>query len=291
MTLKGTFYLTIALLIYGFTHITDKIGINNGVNPTIFSFFRSFFGLGFITLIWFALKKRRRLRFKKEYIKNLVIIGSLSSGLTVFLSILALSFTTATNKGIMQGMYTAFTLIFAYFLLHERLPKLFYPTFMVMIGGLVMLTSKGFLQLPNEGDWLLFGTVPLIGFCNVYARKTMKKLNSLTVSFGRYIFGSLFIVLMLFFFGIRDIASIKNGLLWAFLSGSFGSLRLICFYKGIKLDGPSLAATMLTISPVITAISSFLFLGERFNLLQIMGIILVLGGALLITRFEAEYKE
>jgi len=291
MTKKGTTYLVIALLINGFTHIFDKLGINNGVNPTIFSLFRSFFGLASIAFIWLSVKKKRKLSFKKRYLKNLIIIGFLSSGLTVFLSIQALSFTTATNKGMMQGMYTALTLIFAYFLLHERLPKLFYPTFISMVAGLVMLTSKGLLQLPNKGDWILFSTVPLIGFCNVYARKTMKRLNSLTVSFGRYIFGSLFILLMLFFFGLNEITTIRNGFLWVALSGGLGGLRLMSFYKGIKLEGPTLAATMLTISPVITAISSFLFLGETFNFLQIIGIILVLGGALLITQFKAEYKK
>lgn len=287
---RGIFYLTVALLTFGFTHITDKIGISKGVKPPVFSFFRILFGLFFVFTVWLALKKKKRLKLKKEYLKDLAIIGLLSSGLGGLLSITALSFTTATNKGIMQGLHTASTLVFAYFMLHERLPKLFYPTFTTMILGLIFLTSKGLLQPPNTGDWILFLTVPLAGFCNSYAKKTMKRVKSLTISLGRYLFGALFLSLSLFFFGLQNISTLKNGIIWVIFSGILNGIRIIAFYKGVELEGPTLAATMLTISPVITAISAFFILKETFNFLQILGLFLVIIGALILTRLKTSYK-
>jgi len=290
MEIKGIMYLSIALLTFSFTHISDKIGMNKGVDPSVFSFFRIFFGLCFVAIVWFSLKKKKSLKFEKKYIKHFFIIGSLASGLAVILSVNALNYTTATNRGIMQGMYTGATLLFAYFILHERLPKLFYPVFLSMIVGLVMLTTEGFLQLPNKGDWILFLTIPIIGFCNAYAKRTMRKIKSLTVTFGRYIFGALFLLLILPFFGLDNIGTLQNGILWVIISGILSGVRVITFYKGMELEGPTIAATFLSIAPAFTAISEFIFLEERFNMLQILGIIIVLATALLLTRIKAKYK-
>lgn len=291
MNVKGIIYLGIALLTFAFTHITDKIGINSGVDPSVFSFFRIFFGLVFVAVIWFSLKEKESLRFERKHIKDFIIIGALASGLGIALSIYALEFTTATNKGIMQGMYTAITLVFAYFMLHERLPKLFYPVFATMIFGLILLTSNGFLQLPNKGDWILFLTIPIVGFCNAYAKKTMKKVKSLTVTFGRYIFGALFLLMILPFLALNEIGTLQNGLIWVVLSGVLSGLRVITFYKGIELEGPTIAATMLAVSPAITALSEFLILDTQFSPLQITGLVLVLVSAVFVTRLKAMYKQ
>lgn len=290
MNIKGIIYLGIALLTFAFTHLTDKIGINSGVAPSVFSFFSIFFGLLLVGVVWFTLREKESLSFEKKDIKHFIIIGVLASGLSVALSIYALEFTTATNKGIMQGMYSSVTLILAYFMLHERLPKLFFPLFAVMIFGLILLTSNGLLYLPNKGDWILFLTIPIVGFCNVYAKKTMKKIKSLTVSFGRYIFGALFLLMILPFFSWQDIGSLQNGLIWVVLSGVLGGIRVLTFYKGVELEGPTMAATVLAVSPAITAISEFLILDTKFSPLQITGLVLVLICAIFITRFKATYK-
>ncbi len=290
MELKGIIYLSIALLTFGFTHITDKIGISKGVDSSVFSFFRIFFGLCFVAVIWFSLKKKESLRFEKKHIKHLVVLGSLASGLSVILTITALNYTTATDKGVMQGMYTAATLIFAFYFLHERLSKLFFPSFIAMVFGLVLLTSKGFVQMPNKGDWILFISVPLVGFCNVYAKKTMKKIKSLTVTFGRYIFGALFLLMVVPLFGLQHISSLQNGIIWVILSGILSGTRVITFYKGIELEGPTIAATMLTISPAVTALTEFLFLDVTFNFLQILGLVMILASAVIIASTKADYR-
>ena len=171
MNLKGILYLCIALLTYAFTQIVEKIGVTKGVDSSVFSFFSIFFGLCVVGIVWMSLRKKRSLHLDKKYIKRLFILGTLGSGLAVVLSITALKYTTATNKAVMQAMYASFTLIFAYFMIHERMPRLFYPTFLAMVCGLILLTSKGLLHLPNKGDWMLLISVPIVGYCNVYAKK------------------------------------------------------------------------------------------------------------------------
>ena len=286
---KGIFYLGIALITYAFTHVSDKLGVASGVEPATFTFFQIVVGVLFIGFVWLALRKKQKLKFKKKYIKNLVILGVVTTGIALSMMVFALQYTTATNRAVMQGMFTACTVLFAYFMIHERVPKLFYPTLCVIIVGLVLLTSEGLLALPNKGDWILLAAVPLIGFGNVYAKQTMEHLDSLTVSFGRYFFGLLFLILLLPFVGLENISTIENGMVWAICSGVLSGICLIAFYKAIEIVGPTLAATGLTIAPAITVLSAFLILGETLNPLQILGLVLILGGALLITRMKASY--
>lgn len=291
MEIRGIFYLGLALLTFAFSHITDKLGMESGVDPTVFTFFRILVGLMLVSTVWFSMRKKRDLVFYRKHIKDLAIIGVLASGFLVLLMIIALSYTTATNRGIIQGMYTASTALFAYFMLHERLPRLFYPILGMMVVGLVLLTSNGFLELPNTGDWILIVTIPAVGFLNVFAKKTLDKIHSLTVAFGRYLFGALFLLLVMPFFGIQNIDTLGNGVLWVVLSGLLSATRAIVFYKGIQIVGATLAATSLTLAPVVTAVSAYFILGETLSLLQLLGLVLVVGGALVVIRLKASYKK
>lgn len=61
METRGILYLSIALITFAFTHITDKIGISHGVDPSVFSFFSVSFGLCFIAGMWIAVKRKKHL--------------------------------------------------------------------------------------------------------------------------------------------------------------------------------------------------------------------------------------
>lgn len=289
MSPKGLFYLIIASLTFGFTFITDKIGIDSGVDPGVFSFVRIFFALIFVFLVWLKFRKSRKLKLTKKYIPNLIVIGVIASGVAILIANISLQTTTATNVGVMQGLIAATTMIFAYFMLKERLPGLFYPVLILMVIGLILLTSDGFTELPKKGDFLVLTIVPIVAFVNSYAKKTMKNLHWLSVALGRFLFGSIFLVLAIPFFGIDKISTISNGFIWVILSAILVGFRVIAFYKGIELEGPTLAATMLSIGPVITIIMESLVLGASFSLVMVLGFLMVIIGAIFVTQMKAKY--
>jgi len=63
-----------------------------------------------------------------------------------------LSFTTATNAGFMQVLIATFSIIFSYFILKERLPKMFFITFSIMVLGIALISTKGGISLPSKGE-------------------------------------------------------------------------------------------------------------------------------------------
>lgn len=289
MNIKALIYLGISIITFGLTHVTDKVGINSGLDPWSFSIARVLTAALIVGVIWGRKAHTEHLKLRLHILRNLAVIGIGASGLVVLLGLFAMSSTTATNKGVMQGMYTAVTMIFAYFMVHERLPRLFLPIFAAMVAGLVMLTTQGQLRLPNPGDWLLFLTIPIIGFTNAYAKKTMKGVQALTVSFGRLFFGILFLLCFLPFMTWEQWQTLASGFEWVLFSGVLSAMYIITFYEGVGLVGPTMAAAMMSISPAITAMIEWGFLEQRFTFLQIVGLALILGSAMLLTRLQVSY--
>jgi drug/metabolite transporter (DMT)-like permease len=286
--LKGILYLTTAVISFGLVHIIDKIGLNAGVEPGIFALSRGLIAMTVVGLIWFAARKKHKLSFKIESLKNIAIIGLLTSGLGSFTVLYALNFTTATNRGLMQGLYVAATAIIAYFLIKERLPKLFFPIFLVIIIGLILLTSNGLIHPPNIGDWILIALAPVIGFTNTYAKKTMATVDSLTLTFGRYIFGSIALAIALAIFGLKDPESAKLGWEWILLSGSLTGIRTLTFYKGIQMLGATIGATFISIGPAVTAIGAFFILDEILSPIQGLGMLMLLLGGVALTQLKSK---
>lgn len=284
-------YLGASLLTFAFSHNVQKVGIQAGVSPGVFSLTTVFFSAVFVGVIWLALQKKNSLSIRRQDIKNLAAIGMGHEGLLMLLSISALSFTTATNKGVMQGLYTASTALIAYYWLKERLPRLYYPMLVLIVAGIVLLTSNGMLSLPNKGDWLLFMTVPLVGFGNVFAKRTMKEVHPLTVSLGRFVFALPVLVIALCIVGIDQIDSLQNGLVWVGLSGLLRAVVVIAFYKAVELEGATIPTTILSISPVITAFADFLWLEVVFSSLQILGLSFAVVGAVAVTTMKARYQK
>ncbi|MDY0094198.1 MAG: DMT family transporter [Candidatus Vecturithrix sp.] len=289
MNIKALISLGISIIAFGMTHITDKVGMNSGLDPWSFSIARVFTAALIVGAIWGQKAHTEHLKLRPHILRNLAVIGVGASGLVVLLGLFAMFYTTATNKGVMQGMYTAVTIIFAYFMVHERLPRLFIPIFAAMLIGLILLTTQGQLRLPNPGDWLLFLTIPIIGFTNAYAKKTMTGVQALTVSFGRLFFGILFLLCFLPFMTWEQWQTLALGFEWVLLSGVLSAIYIITFYESVELIGPTMAAAMMSIAPAFTAMIEWGFLEQHFTLVQIAGLALILGSAMLLTRLQVSY--
>ncbi len=290
MRTRGMLYLGISLATFAVTHVIEKKGVT-AVDPSAFAVFRMAGSMLFSWVIWMALQPKGGRKISKASIRDMAIIGSLASGLALWISMKGLSMTTATNLSVQQTLHTAATMAIAYFLLGERLPKLYLPMLGLMTIGIALLTSKGFVQWPNTGDWILLSTVPIVGFGNVYAKRTMKNIDAATLSMGRFLFGTLFLALtVLPFLSSVQIGTIMNGWNWLLLSSVLNGVRLLTFYAAIKTEGPTLPATILAVSPAFTSIIAYFTLGETFTPLQMLGIAMAVGAAVAVTRMRASYK-
>jgi drug/metabolite transporter (DMT)-like permease len=289
MSAKGILLVLGAVILHGFTHIFSKLGLNAGADVYHFAAVKMFFSALVVGLIWFTYKNKFKLEFDKKYIKDYAILGFTASGVASILIIIALVYTSPVNATIVQGLYGAATMMLAYFWLRERLSRWFLPLLLIMMVGMYLFSSKGLSTELNFGDWLLLITVPIVAYANVYARHMFELAHHLTVGFGRFFFGVIFLALAALILRGNIPIIWSDGYVWAVASGSFAGLRLICFYAAIKREGPTLPATLLTVAPIVTALGSSFILKETFNLIQLIGFVTVLLTAILMTRLKATY--
>ncbi len=78
-----------------------------------------------------------------------------------------------------------------------------------------------------------------------------------------------------------------------FLRMFFASILGMCinmnaFFKGLELSTPINSGIIITISPILILILSFIFLNEKMNTIKIFGIVLGFGGAILLIAFGAK---
>lgn len=211
---------------------------------------------------------------------DLALIGVLSSGVVVLMNAGALTVTTATNRAVFQAMYPMATVLFAWWILGERLRVLHYMLIGIMsVGILLVNTEEGRIAF-NLGFWLLLATLPIMGFCDVYAKRTMSALNPGDVTTGRFVFGLLFLIMILPFTDWEAWGAVQQAWYWAVLGGAATSLGIFAFYRAMAIKKAGLAAAMVSVSPVVTMVLEWAFLAQLFAGWQLFGIMLIVAGAM-----------
>lgn len=84
-------------------------------------------------------------------------------------------------------------------------------------------------------------------------------------------------VILYCFFTFRSKAifsSDKMGIIYALIAGAVGSVGIIAFYLLIAKKDAGIATAVTALYPAVTAILSFVFLGEKLTLLKGIGITL-----------------
>ncbi len=74
----------------------------------------------------------------------------------------------------------------------------------------------------------------------------------------------------------------KNGVLFGLLAGLAGGVGLISFYLLVTKKDAGVATAVTAMYPALTAILSFIFLGEKITQLKIVGILLACAALFLL---------
>ncbi len=270
----------VAIFSLGLTPIFEKLAVEtgNGLPGIVLS-------MNLITVMLLALPgwRHRPSRLASRW-TSLLLVGSLASGLVVFLNLWALETTSATHRSVFQAMYPAATAVFAYKLLGERLPGISYVVIATMTAGVILMSIRGFHWQLVKGDILLLLTLPMMGLCDAWAKAALGTLTPQWVALGRFLFGTL-VLLLIFLPGVESITwPTGETWLWVFLSAASISLGINMLYLAMQIEGAALAAAMMSLAPVVTLVMEWYWLGMAFRVIELLGMTLVLMGGFLLTR-------
>jgi transporter family protein len=213
---------------------------------------------------------------------HVALVGALGSGAVALLAVLAMTGTTATNRGLFQSMYPVATAVAARILLGERLRAVAYAVIATMTLGLLAMNAEGGGLHLGRPFWLLVLTLPLIGLSDVYARRTLKDADPGFVTLGRLVFGAAALGLVVPWVEAAQWRELVGSAAWVLTAGLAMAAGLLGLYRAMNFAGASLGAAFAAMAPVVTVAAEWSLLGTAFTGLQLLGLLIVVGGAVVL---------
>ena len=287
---SGLFFALVTGLCFSIVGIVDKVGSTQTNNPFIFSTQSLLFSLLFsfiFSLFYFKglpIKEIKKIPFLTWGL--VILIGILASGLAILLRFIGLKESTGTFATLSQIITTSVTVILAWIFLKERLSKIAWVFFIIIVISMyfVSVGKLAFLDIKQGDKFILLGAL-FIGIANIFSKKAVHIINPILLSLGRFLFGFIFLLLIIsFFIGNKDILKLSN--YWVILSGLLWSVNVSGFNLAIKRIGVTFTTSLLMMGPVITMILEYLLLGYQFTLVQIIAamVVIVSGIAIILTK-------
>jgi len=274
----------LTILIWGTTFISTKILLVS-FNPVEILFFR--FIIGFLTLFIIYPKRLNCSNFKQEI--TFASAGLCGICLYYLLENIALTFTMASNVGVIISAAPFFTAILAHLFIKtdEKLHTNFFIGFAVAMVGIVLISFNGSkLKLNPTGDLLAVIAAFIWGCYSILTKKISSfGYNIILCTRRTFFYGILFIFSAFFFFDFKlDLTRFTNiiyllNILYLGLGAS--ALCFVTWNFAVKNLGAVKTSVYIYMVPVITIAASVFILDEKLTILAIAGIALTLIGLLL----------
>lgn len=282
----------LTIVIWGTTFISTKILLVD-FQPVEILFFR--FVMGFLVLLAAYPRRLKTADYKQEL--TFVLAGLCGICLYYLLENIALTFTLASNVGVIISVAPFFTAILAHFAMRseEKLRSQFFIGFVVAMAGIILISFNGReLELNPLGD-LLAVVAALVWACYSILTKKISSFGYPVILSTRrtFFYGILFMIPALFLFDFQaDLSRFTNitylfNILYLGLGAS--ALCFVTWNFAVKELGAVKTSVYIYMVPVITVVTSVLILHEQLTLLAGIGTVLTLIG-LLLSEYKAERK-
>jgi len=214
----------------------------------------------------------------------MILIGVFSSGLFILFRFLGLSESSGTFATLSQIITTSLTAILARIFLREKLSKIFWVLFALIIGATYVSSTGTFAFTPiKSGDLLILAGTLFLASSNIISKVVVGSVSPLFVGLFRGISGAVFLIIISSLFYGFPFTAISP---WAAISGFFWMINIAVFYFAVKDIGVTLPSAILMIAPVITMVLEHFLLGRDFSPIQITSslVIVICGISIIVTK-------
>lgn len=274
----------ITILIWGTTFISTKILLTD-FDPVEILFFR--FLIGLFALIAAYPHRLKGTTGKQEFI--FAVSGLCGVCLYYLLENIALTFTLASNVGVIIAVAPFFTAILSFLFMRteERLRANFMIGFLVAMAGVCMISFNGSqMQLNPLGDLLALAAA-LVWACYSVLTRKISSFGYSTIQTTRRIFtyGIVFMLPILFLYdfhlGLERFQRPDFLFNILFLGLGASALCFVTWNFAVKTLGAVRTSVYIYMVPVITVITSSLILNEQITEMSALGTFLTLSGLII----------
>lgn len=280
----GHILAAITVIVWGTTFISTKVLLKD-FNPVEILFFR--FIAGFIAL-FIAYPKFLKIKNIKE---EILFIGAGLTGICLYylLENIALTYTMASNVGVIVAVSPFFTAILSHIFLkgEEHLKISFFLGFLFAITGIFIISFNGQqLSLNPKGDILAVLAALVWAIYSIITRKIgALGYNTIQTTRHTFFYGIIFMIPVVMFsdFSMDLQLIIKPVNLSNLIFLSFGA-SAACFVTwncAVNILGVLKTSIYIYAIPVITIVTSVIILHEKITPMAIIGTILTLMGLLI----------
>ena len=283
---KATGHLSalLTILIWGTTFISTKVLLVD-FQPVEILFFRFVMGLLALLVVY---PHRMKGTTKKQEL-TFIVAGLCGVCLYYLLENIALTYTMASNVGVIISVAPFFTAILSHLFLKqdEKLRANFFIGFVVAMAGIALISFNGStLQLNPVGDLLALLAAFLWACYSILTRKISSfGYNTILTTRRVFFYGILFMIPALFLFDFKlDLSRFANMtylLNILFLGLGASALCFVTWNFAVKILGAVKTSIYIYLVPVITVAASVLIIHEPFTWITGIGTILTLAGLLI----------
>lgn len=282
--LQGHIAAFITIFIWGTTFIATKILLID-FKPIEILFFR--FLIGFVALILVYPKRLKGTTKKQELI--FALAGLCGITLYYLLENIALTYSMASNIGVIISIAPFFTAILTHFILKEKtLNKSFIIGFVLAMSGICLISfnSNAAFHLNPAGDFLAVLAALVWAIYSLLTTKISEYgYNTIQVTRRTFMYGIIFMLFTLksfgFELGLERFTNMTYLMNIIFLGLGASALCFVTWNFAVKILGPMKTSIYIYVVPVVTVVTSMIVLNEQITLMSALGTVLTLTGLFL----------
>lgn len=227
--------------------------------------------------------------FRKDVWPKALMMGTFGTALPMTIFMIAFNYTTPVNAAIANQFEIIYSLILTAIILKER------PTLKQIGGSILILIGVGMIILEGgttlqaKGDLLIISCLWMYQLSHIFAKKLPSDLSPQTIAAARAFYAMpALIVLCVALFFVQGPPLFKAGssTLWVVIIASAVVNYFVgnCYwYQAIRNMDLSKATAIILSYPVMTYVLSVLFRQDRITFYKVLGMILAVGGAYIVT--------
>ncbi len=281
--MKGHLLAIFTILCWGATFVSTKVLLTD-FTPIEILITRFSIGLTILYII-----RPQKLKLRHEVHRKYLVVAALA-GITLYylMENLALTYTYASNVGIISSTAPLFAAILASFVLRKhRLNGPFFIGFIVAITGIIFIAlEESHLNINPKGDILaLTGAVLWAVYAVVLKKICNFGYDMIIITREIFLYGIILMIPAIIYMGYDvDLIHLLKPVNLAnmlYLGICASAICFITWNFATKYLGVVKTTAYIYASPVVTVIIAYIFLGEPISMYKVIGMVLAILGLII----------
>jgi drug/metabolite transporter (DMT)-like permease len=285
--LIGVLLIIVSGISFGASAIFARFAYEAGTNPITLLFLR--FGIASVCMLFMALVRGISVP-RGRILLGLVLMGAVGYAGQSFCYFTALTLTSAGLVALLLYLYPALVTVLAVVVLKEPVSKLKIIALIFALAGTALTIGPAGGGKPlgivlGLGAAFIYSVYILVG-SKITKQGTAIQSSAVIITSAAVVYGCLI--------AIQGVSFPKTLYGWAsVIAVALIStvLAIVTFLAGLERVGPTNAATLSTIEPVVTVTLAMLVLGETITPLQIAGGMMILIAVIVLARSELPVQD